>query len=156
MLTNLARGNQLNKGLAGEGMGGSQSRRERAFNAAGCAAVTGLAKKRKGKEGVGWWLWLWLSNSLPALPLASCGLCSPSLSHYQAVGCLPGKDWAGGAPRVCCGGCCGGGGGVPGGKMQLGGEGWGRTWSKVCTGKGWTGRYAGWGEGRWRWLRWEL
>lgn len=58
MLTNLARGNQLNKGLAGEGMGGSQSRRERAFNAAGCAAVTGLAKKRKGKEGVGWWLWL--------------------------------------------------------------------------------------------------
>lgn len=66
-------------------MGKSQSTRERVFSAAGCAAVTGLAKKRKGKESVAGWLCLRRSNSLPALPLASRRLRSPSPSRCWAV-----------------------------------------------------------------------
>lgn len=44
-----------------------------------------------------------------ALPLA-WELCSLPPSHYQAVGCLPGKGGcAPVAPRMCCSGSCGGG-----------------------------------------------
>lgn len=104
-LTDLARGNQPNKGLAGEGMGESQSRRQRVLKAAGCAALAGLVKNARGERECSWGLVAATLKSL-LFPLSP-----PHLPpRCQAVGYFPREDWVALTPRTCCGGCCGGGG----------------------------------------------
>lgn len=102
-------------------MGESQSRREWVFKAAGCAAVTGLAKKNGRGKSVAGWLWLWLFISLLSFPLTSCGMRSLSRSHYWAMGGFPGRDRTAGTPRHAVGAAVVWG--VPGNKMCMGGEG---------------------------------
>jgi len=91
-------------------------------------------QERKGKEGVAGWLQLHLASSLPALPVASHGLHSPSPSRCRAVDHFPRKDGQRSAP-----GCAAGlpwWWGVPGSGVQLGGGGRGRTCRKVCVALG--------------------